>query len=250
MWNQARRGWLWIGATVVVAWRIGAFLFPHEAATDPKIVSNTLAVMGLWFLACGVWVALRSQGLVVRLLAVYGVASGIHWGGPMGFGPPAVRNLLLATYVLVSTVLAQSLFLHLALAFPEPLKAARSRGGLLITYLPAVAGVALLVALLFRPSQPGVLNAFGLLLPLGVLYSLAAGVVWIRRWAVADSRQRRAHRLGLIVGVMIGAWLPHAAASAFGPFVPPYDGLLSLTMSAIPAVLAAAIVRAAGRIDV
>lgn len=237
------RTWVWIAAMAVAAWRIAAVAFPHRAVTDPQSVSNALAVMGLWFLACGVWAARRSAGRAVTLFAAYAMAAGVHWGGPVGLGPPAAQNLLLATYIVVSAALAQCLFLHLALAFPEPLSASRSRGWLVAVYAPALAGGALLLALLARPAQRALLTPVGALIPLGVLYSLVAGVVWIRRWALADPERRRAHRLGLIVAVMIGAWLPHAVVSALGPLVAPYDGLFSLTMSAIPAVLALAIVR-------
>lgn len=238
-----RRIGILFGAALVLAWRVTAFLFPHTADTDPLAIRHAHALMGLWFLACGLFVGMRLTGPLSVLFAAYCLASGVHWGGPIGMGSASAQNLWLAAYIVVSTSLAQGLFLDLALRYPPPAEIATKLGWRLVVYLPVLAGLVLLLLLAIDPSHSVTLQAIGLLFPIGVLVSLFGGIVWIRRWFVAAKSEREQHCLSLVVVVMVAAWLPHALATTFGPLMPPYDGLFDLSLSAIPTVLAIALAR-------
>lgn len=236
MQSDSRNTLWWIGAAAVVAWRVAAFVSPHPAFTDSQAVRVLSGAVGLVFLACGAWVALRASGSAARVFRRYALAGGVHWGGAATLGPEAADPRLLALYLVVGVALAASLFLHLALVFPEPTRQARSRGWLLAVYSPALVGGALLLVGLVGGSS--LLNLLGLLLPVSTLVGLVAGGVWIWRWARADADKRREERLGRIAGTLLAAWLPGAIGSALGA-----NGLLQLTNVAIPIVLAVAVVR-------
>lgn len=240
MTKKEMRTWVWPTVWAVLLWRWAAWSFPHEAVTDPAPVSRSLAFLGLWFVMCAIWVARRGEGHVTRLFAGYALASGAHWGGPIGVGSASAHNLQLALYVIVSTVLAQSLFLHLAWAFRGNRV---GRLGTALIYLPCALGLLLFVLLLMQPTRQMWLQALFLLLPLGALYSLIAGGLWIRNWVVAEPGERRV--AGFVAVILIGSWLPHAVVSTFGP-VGAYDGLFNLPMAAIPAVLGWALLRRFG----
>ncbi len=242
--SRPHRPWIHAAILTVVGWRVAAYYSPHPAGTDPTEVRAVFALMGLWFAACGVWVGLRVPGRSAAVFAGFGLAGGLHWGGPLAWGSEAAQILLLAVYVVVSTALAQSLFLHLAVCFPEPLPSARHRGWLTVIYLPVLVGVALLVALLLSPTAPWLMNGVIALFPVGVIYSLVAGAVWIRRWFRSGREERSTGGWRWVVPVLVASWLPHALVSSIGPVVPPYDGLFDLPMGAIPAVLALALNRA------
>jgi hypothetical protein len=236
MQSKSRSSLWWIGAAAVLAWRLAAFVSPHQAFTDPRPVRLLSGVLGLVFLGCGAWVTLRASGAAARVFRLYTLAGALHWGGALALGSEAADLRILAFYLVVGVALAACLFVHLALVFPEPMKAAGSRGWLLALYSPVLAGgVLLLIGLVAGSSS---LNLLGLLLPVSTLFGLVAGGVWIWRWAKADAGKRREQRLGWIVGTMLAAWLPGAVGSALGA-----SGFLQLTNVAIPIVLAAAVVR-------
>ena len=231
---------LWVGAIAVLAWRVAALFFPHKAAVDPEVVRIASALLGLWFLACGLWAFRRSRGQASLLFAWYGVTAGIHWGGPVGFGSPEMQNLLLAAYVVVSMAASESLFLHLAFAFPTAFAATRRRLFIVLVYLPVLVGVLLFCLLLFAPSSfpLSVIAVFSLI---GTVFSLVALGVWIARLITAGSAERRDRRLTLVVTGMIVGWLPYTIVSfGLSPW-PGYEGLFNLAMGLIPAVLAAAL---------
>jgi hypothetical protein len=235
--------WLWTAAAGVLVWRALGVWFPHSASSDPELVRGLAALMGLWFMAWGLW-AFRAAGDVPSLLfAGYGITSGMHWGGPVGLGSPSAQNLLLALYVVVSSVLTQSLFLHLALAFPPAYGRSGRRAGLLAVYFPVLAATLLLAVLAVRPSSQGLLRYFYVFLPIAVLYSLVGGGVWIHRLVTADPTSRRSRRLPLVVGAMVLAWLPHAVASASVDAGSLLAGLLNLPFALVPPALAWALAR-------
>ena len=50
-----RKGrWLVPAAAVVILWRAAALVYPHPEAPD-SLLRSALTVLGLWFLACGLW---------------------------------------------------------------------------------------------------------------------------------------------------------------------------------------------------
>lgn len=237
---------LWIAALGVLAWRVAAWRFPHPADTDPEIVRLAMVPLGLWFLACGLWTWMKVRSYASLVFALYGIAGGIHWGGPVGLGPQPIQNVLLASYVLVGTALNQSLFLHLSLAFPLEPARARRIPTLIIVYLPAILGAGLLVALVFLPSSQSLLGAFIVLIPAGVLYSFAGGAVWFARLMRSSRDVRRKERTGLVVAGLVAGWVPHALVEGGLVTIPNYGGLANLAMAVVPLVLAAAFAGTSG----
>lgn len=112
MQSDSRNTLWWIGAAAVVAWRVAAFVSPHPAFTDSQAVRVLSGAVGLVFLACGAWVALRASGSAARVFRRYALAGGVHWGGAATLGPEAADPRLLALYLVVGVALAASLFLH------------------------------------------------------------------------------------------------------------------------------------------
>lgn len=236
---------LWAGVLLAVAWRVLAFVYPHPAATDPPLVQRATALMGLWFLACGLVAFRRAPGRASWLFAWYGVAACLHWGGPLGLGSEAARNLLLAFYIVASSALAQSLFLHVALAFEPPREAAESRGFLTLIYAPVLVGVLLLVALLVQPSNSSILETLPILILTATLCSVAGAGVWIARFLKAKREERRARRLGLVVAAIVVGWLPYLlVSSGLSPW-PGYEGLFNLPMALEPTAVALALIATA-----
>lgn len=235
--------WLVAAAAAVIVWRLLAVPFPHAADTDPELVRWLAAALGLWFLAWGLWAFREARDFPSLLFACYGLSAGLHWGGPLGAGPVPVQNLLLALYLVVSTVLNQSLFLHLALAFPPAYPRSRRRAVLTAVYLPVGAAVLLLAVLAVRPRDLSLLRAFYVFFPVGVLYSLVGGGFWIHRLVTSHPDVRRARRLPLVVAALVVGWLPHAVVSTGAIVGPEAAGYFDLPFALIPPALAWALAR-------
>jgi hypothetical protein len=241
--TERSHGWLWPAAAGVLAWRVLAVWFPHPADSDPELIRWLAALMGLWFLAWGLWAFREARDFPSLLFAGYGLAAGIHWGGPLGVGPAPVEYLLLALYVVLSTVLNQSLFLHLALAFPPAYTGSRRRATLVAVYLPVLLAVFLLAVLAVRPSNLQVVRAFYLFFPVGVLYSLVGGGFWIHRLVTSEPAVRRSRRLPMVVAALALGWLPHAVVSTGVGLAPQLAGLFDLPFALIPPALAWSLAR-------
>lgn len=236
--------WLITAAGAVVVWRALGVAFPHSADSDAEIVRWLMALLGLWFTGWGVWTFLSRRDTVSRMFAWYGIAAGVHWGGPVGVGAASTQNLLLAVYVLIGVALYQSLFLRLSLAFPPAMQAAGRPAALVAVYAPVLAACLLLGVLATRPTDENVLAVFLVFFPVGVLYSLVGGVIFVRRLLIADRPTRRRHRLPLVIVAMVAGWLPHAlvASTEIGPG-PELAGLFNLSFLLLPPALAWALAR-------
>lgn len=232
---------LWVATFAVVAWRVAALVHPHPANADPGLVRNAMAALGIVFLACGLWSFVRSPSWASYLFAWFAITAGLHWGGPVGFGSSEMQNVLLAFYVVVSTGVGMSLFLHLAVAFPTPFAIARKRTVLALIYLPTWGGTVLLGVLLLAPSNGQLLGAVALLFPLDILYSLIALGVWIARAVAAAPSERRERRLTVVVAAMLVGWSPYVIVSNGLSIWPGYEGIFNLPMGLVPIALAAAL---------
>ncbi len=262
--TMARR-WLMVGALGVLVWRLLAIRWPHAMSTDPPAVRNVLAVLGLWYLSCGLWVMVRNWGdgfrskRVVWLYVAWALATALHWGGPLGFGSPRWDAGLLGLYVVLSTVAAQVLFLHLALAHPTPLgDRLLGRLGLVVLYLPFLVGLVASIALpfMFTPGEsfggPGAAVPEKVLMALFLVaevFGVVAGIIWLYRAIKVAIRVqhdeggsfRDPFHLRAVALALLAGFLPHAVASALGPVTAGYDGLFNLTLLAFPVALAASV---------
>ncbi|MDA8016461.1 MAG: hypothetical protein MPN21_03345 [Thermoanaerobaculia bacterium] len=235
-----QRWFPWLGAATagVVLWRVVAVAFPHTASSDPQAVRWAAGLMGLWFIVWGLWTFHRARTAPSLVFAGYGLTAGLHWGGPIGIGSAGFQNVLLAFYIVVSSGLNSSLFLHLAIVVPPSNGTIRRRVTLLGLYLPPLIGVMLTMLLAVAPSDAGLLQPLLILFPVVVLFTLIGGGLWIRRLIVADSISRWSHRLPLVVAALILGWLPHAFASTgLGPG-PEAAGWFNLPFAVIPVAIA------------
>ena len=112
----------------VVAWKVGALLL-LASSTDgegPRVVQVLLAVVGLVYVACGLLVLRKRNTFDALLFAGFCLCAGLHWGGPLELLPGELRTALLLFYLLVSSFLSETLFLHFALRFPHEPQPARA----------------------------------------------------------------------------------------------------------------------------
>jgi len=77
-----------------------------------------LGVLGLTFLACGLWVLWDSRVNCKGLFVGYALCTGLHWGGPITVEPIWAKTVVDMAYLNLSGVLATSLLVHFVLAYP------------------------------------------------------------------------------------------------------------------------------------
>ena len=235
---------IWVGAGVVALWRLMALFFPHVAITDPAPVQIAMASVGMLFVVCGLWAYRRVPGPATTLFAFYALCAGLHRGGAVGLGPPPLQTVEIVLYVVMSSVLGQTLFLHLALVFPRRFRTVTRPPSLILLYVPALAGgVLVAVVAAFPGSIEAVIgSAVQVLAVIGTLCGIAAAVVWIVRLIVSPEDRRNGH-LPLVVGAILAGALPNMIVSAIGP-LSDLDGLSNLLVALEPPVLAFALTRA------
>lgn len=221
----------WIGAVAVTSWRLVALGYPHPADGDPAVVRHALAALGMLFVACGLWAWKRAPGPPTRLFALYGLTAGLHWGGPLGVGPPSWQALELAVYVVASSTLNQALLLHLALIFPRRLRPATRSGPLAALYAPVAIGALVAAGLLVAPDALSDLGSgvLSILLLVGMAYGYGAALCWIGRLILSPT-DRRASGLALVVASLLLGALPHVVVSSVAAPSNHY-GLLNLTLA-------------------
>ncbi len=204
--------------------------WPSTANSDPLLVQHVLAVMGLFFLVCGLWLQRRQDSPATRLFLLYCCLAVIHWAGPPGLMAGRVDDLLLGLFIVCGSALLEAVFLHLALTLPGGRLAPRF---LLPVYLPPLIGALLLVAVASS------LLEVERMLPVyvaGSAYGMLAGVVLLYRLAAGRLLPDRGD-LRLLLGLaLIGAWLPNALIAALLP-ANPWTGLSNLTLVLLPLTL-------------
>ena len=232
--RTAVAGGVWVSILVTI-WSVVALATTSRSLdTDPLVDRLVLGVMGFAFLLVGVVVYRHARTSFAFLFWLYCAFSCMHWGGLIGLGETHLEAVLLVVYVLFASALAQSLFLHLAVSFPE-----RPRCGwlfLLGVYLPVLLGVALLgVAVVGALSTAQVSAVVGA----SVLYSVLGGVVWIYKLA-SCGRFSFKQRSVLVTALVLG-WLPHVVVNASGVALGTYSVAAFLPLIAIPLALGWAI---------
>ena len=202
---------------LVVVWRVLAFagIFARPDGTPATCAEVALAsglgAMGLTFLLLGLLAFARSGSSSAPIFALYGVFAGLHWGGPLVLPPGEAQLAMTLLYAVLSSLLAECLFLHFALTFPDPWRIASRRSVLATLYLPVPAGALLALGFLLSadsgPSRDAFKTAFALTYAVQTnLYALLSVVVILVRLARADPAERRRAGLGaLALGVTVPA---------------------------------------------
>ncbi len=190
------RGGVLAAAAAVLLWRAAALARPSSMIPIPDGLRLPVALLGVLFLACGVWAWWARPNRWTLVFLLYGIGQGIHWGGAVGAPSRGLELSLLFGY-LAATALGEAAFLHLALIYP--------RGGSLApawrSALYAPAALALLLATAAGVLPRTVLETLvGALLLVANVFGIAGGIAFLVRLVRADPETRRAARLPLIVG--------------------------------------------------
>jgi len=215
-------------------WRIAAVWYPHPGLSDPEIVSWCLAVMGLWFLLCTLWAYVHRPTRATALLLIYGVFSGLHWGGPISFGQES-EQILTAFYLVVSSIGAQCVFLNLAVLGSTERRPGYVSG--MLIYAPLVGGLVLMAIQLALPAQQQILSYILALVSVATVFGLIGAGLWVYGWARSARDSVIRFRRGVVAAALLG-WIPPAFAMTEWVAWSGFEGLLNLTLSLEPAALA------------
>ncbi len=232
-----RRGrWLAALAVAVIAWRVAAFSYPRPEMTDSLALHGALMMVGLWHLMCGLWAFHRAPGRASFLFALFGITGALHWGGPLVLGHAGLDLFLLGFYLVASSVLGQTLFLHVALAYPP---AVRARRMIALLYLPTLLGAMAIgpLSVLGASEGAGAALAQGLQVLLLVATILAVGGVVV--WVVRLVRGRDRVSLAMVVGAIAVDVMTQGTSMAGFTL----GGWTQLGYAAVPTALALALVR-------
>lgn len=230
---RTHSGWVLAGATAVLLWRAAAWRWPSKFIDLPDGLRLPIGLLGVLFVACGVWAWWARPGRRTRVFLLYGLGGGVHWGGAID--APGAELSLLMVY-LATSALGEAALLHLALIYPRGARFGRWR---LALYAPAALALALapLAGVLARPTLE---TAIGLLLMTANAFGLIAGLIFLVRLFAADPATRRAARLPLVAGgILFGGLLSMLGAGGllFGE-----PEAWNLTLAALPIGLAIALV--------
>ena len=194
-------------AVLVVAWRVTAYLVPDEGAAG--WLRAALATLGLIYVACGLVAFLWWKGTAVRLFVFSALCSGLHWGGPVGVSNLTENALSVGVYVVLSSVLGETLFLHFVVELGPRGESKARRWWVVAMYVPVASASLLVPVIVGMGTGPGLgsiavnglLGAYGV--ATGFAY-LAAAVLFVRLFR-APSRSTAAWVLsGLVMGALPG----------------------------------------------
>jgi len=176
---------------------------------DLVIMMQTLAIMGLVFLICGMIAFFKLNNLKAFLFALYCIATAFHWGYIPNVIDFTLQNILTSFYVFVS-ICSGSFVLHFIWLFVNrPI----TTGKLLLFYLPGILGGIFLIITLVNSDM---LPMFQLIeFVLVTLYVLAAYVFLIKKFINTPRSLRASFGLTIMVlGAVIGS-LPYVLSEFF-----------------------------------
>jgi len=223
-----------LAGAAAMAWIVAALFFRHEADTDPIAVRWAMSVLAAWFVVCGVWTYTRVQTRLSGVFLWYCALSGIHWGGPIGIGSSHLQSIELAAFVVVGSVLTQSVFLDLVLRMKFVADDRKLKHGW-IPYLPMVPGGILFLGISLRPEDASLLALLSGMYALAVLMSLIGGLLLIAR-----PFSMRENRLGnaIVAAAFVVGWLPHGLVSGGLVEANVPEGYFNLPLALAPLALA------------
>lgn len=215
---------------LAVSWWGLAWVFLTTESADELIVLRILALMGLCYIAWGVWLVCKDSRHFLFL--IYCCLAAMHWAGPIESANESANFLLLGLFIVVASTSFDALFLHMGLTFPT---SKLNKWLLGLIYLPAVLGMLMLLAVFSLGLDR---NYMTIMYSVGMIVGILAGSVWLFRIVTLrivgiDRRQSIVITLALLL-----AWLPGLFSSAglFG--LEAYSGVSNLTLIIEPAVLA------------
>lgn len=203
------------------------------------------SLVGLVFLACGLFVISRSSDRSAVIWAALGIAAAIAFTNPPFRSFPASAAPIISALFAAVALTATALFCHLMFLFPvhrQWIDRPRNRW---LLYLPVVVIVALALATPFAPAARRIVVAsvFWLELP----YLLLGVALFIRGYRGFEPERRRDKGLVRLVGALVISLVPFIAigtANALGLFSTPLVNQLSaILLVLVPLALTSAILR-------
>jgi hypothetical protein len=230
------RPWIVAATGGVLLWRVAAFFWPSSFIATPDPLRLPFALLGVLFLACGLWAWWMRPDRWTRVFQAYALSGAIHWGGAIGAPHQGLELGLFFTYLGI-TVAGGAALLHLALIYPRGGELAR--GWRIALYAPA--GVAVVFALFTWMAPREIIEILvGFLMLVGELFAFGAGGTFLVRLFATDGATRRAARLPLIMAALVGSFL--VALLGTSGYLPGHSEAWNLVLGSVPIGLAIALV--------
>lgn len=215
---------------LAVSWWGLAWFFLTTESTEELIVLRILALMGICYLAWGIWVASKDPRHFLFL--IYCCLAAMHWAGPIETANETTNFLLLGIFIVIASTSFDAILLHMGLSFPA---STLNKWLLCLIYLPAVLGMLILLAVFSLGLDRSYMT---IVYSMGMIVGILAGLVWLFRIVTLrivgiDRRQS----IVIIIALLL-AWLPglFSSTALFG--LEAYPGVSNLTLIIEPAVLA------------
>ncbi len=232
------RFWILAAAAGVIFWRVVAYWSPSPFIATPDSLRLPFALLGLLFLACGVWTWLLQPDRFSHVFLVYSMGTAVHWGGAIGTSHRGPDLTLFFLYLGLSAVGSAAL-LHLACIYPR--SGSLARGWLAAFYAPAAAAL-MLAGPAGRAPEAVIGAAVGGVLIATEVLAIGAGVIFLWRLLTSDALTRRSARLTLIFLGLAAPFL--VTLMAAGGFLPGEPEAWNLVLGVIPICLALALTAA------
>jgi hypothetical protein len=215
-------------------------------ARSANMVQFGGALIGLAFMACGLWAMFTVGTSSARRLAWIGLAAGLATFG--GGGPYLGTFDGLSSHVqAAATMLFLILLLRFFLMFPEPTRAGRSRLVTALIFVPWILYIiCLILEMIFHPT---LYHAFGGIASMvNLLYCLLAVAALIGA-VISHRRRLGSSGLGLILIGLVVAVVPTVVGFVDWAFLRSIDlpgsGYYALMLAAFPVFMALAVRRQA-----
>ena len=179
--------------------------------SDPTEVRLMLGGVGLVFVACGLFVHSLRRDRPALYFALYALAAGLHWGGPIATSVPTLETGLFLFYLVASDLVGVAFLVQFALHFTSTWTSRSGRWRRLL-YLPALLAGLLSLGLLVGSEGGPLYRALLSVLPVAFLSSTLLSVLFLavllhRAWRPAAGGPSR-RRLILLSGSFVLASLP------------------------------------------
>ncbi len=177
-------------AAFVLLWRVVAAMSPYREGVLATMTEDSLGirwglgVMGIMFMACGLYAYAHDRRHMVMIFALYACTGGLHWGGPISVANSTLEAALFLFYFVASDHLGQAFFLHFTLLLTGTSKLIEGRRWLIL-YLPAALAGVVSLGIIALPMESAaskpLRQSFWLLIASMVVYDLVVLAILVNR---------------------------------------------------------------------